>query len=279
MNLKIKEVISNILQSLLVKQYTMTFPSTVGIAYFKVYKCAGLVTIHAVNVNKASTGSNTIGVLPAGWRPKETATLMLIPPVSSISTGGTELSLRLSVQTNGRVELYNYRSAAVSGNTNASGTLTFPVGGGWYCLTAFSRLSAIVRGWRYELESKGNTGQSGTGVNRSAKAPDYVQTVISGQEKRLGLDSTVHRGFVPLIRVNLEDVYISRMERRTSSARRTFDSLPEPECLNAVHHISKERRQGSRIWPKQRLLFAQRLDIFRSLWFSELTTPRLGVVA
>lgn len=130
MNLKIKEVISDILQSLLVKQYTMAFPSTVGISYFKVYKCAGLVTIHAINVNKASTGSNTIGVLPVGWRPKETAALPLVAPTGSIRAGGTELSLRLSVQTDGRVELYNYRSAAISGSTNASGTLTFPVGGG-----------------------------------------------------------------------------------------------------------------------------------------------------
>ena len=83
-----------------------------------------VVTLHIVNPTKLAVGTNVVATLPAGWRPASQCHLPLIHPIGTITTGD-DLSLRATIGTNGVISIYNYRSTAISGTTNASGTLSF----------------------------------------------------------------------------------------------------------------------------------------------------------
>ena len=94
-----------------------------------VSKRGGVVTVAIINPTKLAVGNNTIFTLPVGWRPALNAVQILVTPTASISSGSTALSIRLTVSSSGVVQLYNYRSSAISGNTNASGFVSYVVGG------------------------------------------------------------------------------------------------------------------------------------------------------
>lgn len=80
------------------------------------------------NPKKLAVGNNIVTTLPAGYRPRFDAILPLIAPTAS-GTPTNALSLRATIKENGNIEIYNYRSSAISDNTGASGTVTYVVGG------------------------------------------------------------------------------------------------------------------------------------------------------
>lgn len=90
-------------------------------------KWGKVVELRINNPTALAVGQNDIFTLPVGWRPASNHVLMLIAPVGSISAGGTQLALRATIRPNGNVEIYNYRSTAISGNSNASATITYIV--------------------------------------------------------------------------------------------------------------------------------------------------------
>ena len=90
------------------------------------YKCGSVVTFRVVNPTKLNAGANTIFTIPEGWRPPANIVMVLIRPVGTISSGGTNLSLRVTVGANGIVTIYNYRSEAIDDETtNQSGCMTY----------------------------------------------------------------------------------------------------------------------------------------------------------
>lgn len=105
--------------------YGATLPSTFSASTFLIQKYGAVVTITVNNVSKAGVGNNVLLTLPAGWRPPAVSMTPLASPAGSMASGAQNLSLRLSVQSNGEVSVYNYRSSAITGNTNAGGVLTY----------------------------------------------------------------------------------------------------------------------------------------------------------
>lgn len=123
--LNVKNLLTKILESLTVKAHTYTLPSTVAMSGLMFRKCGNVVTIMVTNPTKLAVGSNTLTTLPVGWRPPMGTSLVLTSPSGGVATGSTIVSLRLNVNTAGLVTIYNYRSSAISGDTNASGVMTY----------------------------------------------------------------------------------------------------------------------------------------------------------
>ncbi len=122
-----KSTIEQIQDDLKYQEITPTWATgTAGTAL--VSKRGGVVTVAILNPTKLAVGNNTIFTLPVGWRPAQSAVQVLVAPTGSISSGSTALSIRLTVASSGDVQLYNYRSSAISGNTNASGFVSYVVG-------------------------------------------------------------------------------------------------------------------------------------------------------
>lgn len=93
----------------------------------KLERWGNVRTLTIANPTKLATGNNVVYNLASSDRPSVSIMQVLIQPVGAIANGGIFLSIRASVQTNGNIELYNYRSSAINGNTNQSGTLTWIV--------------------------------------------------------------------------------------------------------------------------------------------------------
>lgn len=93
----------------------------------KLERWGNVRTLTIANPTKLATGNNVIHNLASSDRPSVSIMQVLIQPVGAIANGGIFLSIRASVQTNGNIELYNYRSSAINSNTNQSGTLTWIV--------------------------------------------------------------------------------------------------------------------------------------------------------
>lgn len=77
------------------------------------------------NPTSLATGDNLVYTLAQKDRPLRRVVVMLPSPIGAISSGGTQLSLRAAIETNGQVRIYNYRSVDISGDTNAAGTVTW----------------------------------------------------------------------------------------------------------------------------------------------------------
>lgn len=103
-----------------VESYTPTWASTTGCADCRVSRCGCIGQIYILNISKLAKGSNIAFTLPEGWRPNVDIAQVPSVPSATISNGSTLLSIRIIVHTNGQVELYNYRSAAITSGTNAS---------------------------------------------------------------------------------------------------------------------------------------------------------------
>lgn len=99
-------------------QWTST---TAGSAY--AVRWGRVVTLKVSNPTKLANGNNTCFTLPNGWRPLSyEQTIILGHPGQSDATTS---NLRLSVNPNGNVYIYNYKGSAISGNTNATVSLTY----------------------------------------------------------------------------------------------------------------------------------------------------------
>lgn len=116
------DITSNNLTS---ESYTPEWVSSASATRSTVARWGNIVTVHIVDVNKLQTGHNYAFTLPSGWRPFQTVAAMLVSPVASISSGSTALSLRMTISTDGTVDIYNYRSSAITASTNASVTVSF----------------------------------------------------------------------------------------------------------------------------------------------------------
>lgn len=133
MNLKLKETLAHLLDwangaNLTFAEMNLTWLN--GTDGSGLYACrwGKVVTLVIVNPTKLEVGNNVIAQLPAGWRPKTTVSDVLIIPTWS-GTPTNSLSLRASVVASGDVTIYNYRTSAISGDTNQNGALTYVVGG------------------------------------------------------------------------------------------------------------------------------------------------------
>lgn len=86
------------------------------------YRWGRIVVLKIINPTKLAKGANTCFTLPVGWRPygMEYVHVLTAP---NATTGASDL--RASISTNGNVSIYNYRSSAISGNTNSSGSFTY----------------------------------------------------------------------------------------------------------------------------------------------------------
>ena len=79
------------------------------------------------NPTKLAVGNNTVHTLAVADRPLASVSTVLIQPVGAIAASGIFLSLRATVNQSGDIDIYNYRSTAINGNTNQSGTLVWIV--------------------------------------------------------------------------------------------------------------------------------------------------------
>lgn len=104
-------------------QKVETLPSDTQFAQrIEFEKVGKVVSITVTNVNNLPVGSNAVTTLPETWRPNNSRALLIDSPTK-------RQQIRLNVYRAGEVSLYNYDSDPKSGNTNASGTLTYIVGG------------------------------------------------------------------------------------------------------------------------------------------------------
>lgn len=102
--------------------YTPTWTSsTAGSAY--AVRWGRVVTLKVSNPTKLAKGNNTCFTLPDGWRPLAYEYVEILAHPGASDSGACDL--RLSVNPNGNVNIYNYKSNAVSGNTNATLSLTY----------------------------------------------------------------------------------------------------------------------------------------------------------
>lgn len=82
-----------------------------------------VVMLMISNPTKLAKGSNNIFTMPVGWRPLNFDILEILAHPGA--SDATSCDLRFSLGTNGVANIYNYRTSAISGNTNASLTLTY----------------------------------------------------------------------------------------------------------------------------------------------------------
>lgn len=121
--LNIKKLLT---QMLTPEHYTnYTLPSTVAMG-FDIYRVGPVVSINISNPTKMAAQNNAILTLPEGWRPISPlgASFMLNAPTSS---GVSSQTLRMTINTAGALNIYNY-SSAISGNTNINQTCTYIAG-------------------------------------------------------------------------------------------------------------------------------------------------------
>jgi hypothetical protein len=88
-------------------------------------KWGAMVTLTISNPTKLATGSNIVFTLPEGYRPMNLQYMNLTSPQASTSANVYGLSLRAMIYPNGQVQIYNYRSTAITSDTNASATVTY----------------------------------------------------------------------------------------------------------------------------------------------------------
>lgn len=84
-------------------------------------RCGKVVTLTLTNMSSVPNGQTiTLFTLPTGWRPKHNCVELLRNPTDAANT-----LMRLSVNTNGTVQVYQYGTATSPATTNASCTITF----------------------------------------------------------------------------------------------------------------------------------------------------------
>ena len=133
MNLKIKETLAHIVDwmngaNLTVNTISLPWNSGTSGTGIYIARWGKIATLTIWNPMKLAVGNNMVATLPAGYRPRIEAVIPLIAPTAS-GTPTNALSLRATIRTNGEIDIYNYRSSAISGSTNATGTATYVVGG------------------------------------------------------------------------------------------------------------------------------------------------------
>lgn len=94
---------------------------TAGSAY--AIRWGRVVTIMISNPTKLARGNNNIFTLPVGWRPLGFQYLEILAHPGA--SDATSCDLRFAISTSGVASIYNYKTSAVSGNTNASLSLTY----------------------------------------------------------------------------------------------------------------------------------------------------------
>lgn len=88
-------------------------------------KWGKVVSLTIGNPTQLANQNNVICTLPVAYRPNEDVYAILATPTYNTVSSTTGLALRAVIHTTGVVEIYNYRGAAISGNTNASQTITY----------------------------------------------------------------------------------------------------------------------------------------------------------
>ena len=86
---------------------TETYPLTHAGVRMSIAKKSGIVSIDIDSISSLASGSTILGTLPVGWRPKFTAYQLTGEPTGT-------LNLRMSVSSNGTVNIYNYGQAITS---------------------------------------------------------------------------------------------------------------------------------------------------------------------
>ena len=117
------EQLQNFLETETYDDYTL--PATIAFSGFVITKTGNVVSILVNNPTKMPKGDNAILTLPQGYRPRDPQYFMLNAPTSS---GVSTTTVRMAISTTGAVTMYNYASAAISGNTNISQTCTYVAG-------------------------------------------------------------------------------------------------------------------------------------------------------
>lgn len=125
--LDIKKLLTKILTKLTYSYENLSWATGTAGSTLKLERYGNIRTLTILNPTKLAVGANVVHKLSVGDRPSVSTQQVLIQPVGAIANGGIFLSIRANVQTNGNIELYNYRSSAINGNTNQSGTLTWIV--------------------------------------------------------------------------------------------------------------------------------------------------------
>lgn len=93
--------------------------SITGFSASQIWKRGNVVTITLMNANNLSVGDNIILTLPEGWRPQWNSLATFDAPNAPTQR------FRIMVYNDGRVNVHNYSSSAITGDTNAGITLTF----------------------------------------------------------------------------------------------------------------------------------------------------------
>lgn len=84
-------------------------------------RCGKVVTLTLTNMSSVPNGQTlTLFTLPTGWRPKHNCVELLRNPTDTANS-----LMRLWVNTDGTVQVYQYGSATSPVSTNASCTITF----------------------------------------------------------------------------------------------------------------------------------------------------------
>ena len=85
----------------------------------QIWRCGKTVTVTLSNAKSLSVGNNTVFTLPAGWRPRWNVIETFDAPTAPIDR------FRITIYNDGRIDVYNYSSSAISADTNATVSLTF----------------------------------------------------------------------------------------------------------------------------------------------------------
>lgn len=105
-----------------VDRITLTWNSgTAGSAY--AVRWGRVVMLMVSNPTKLAKGNNNVFTMPVGWRPLNFQILEILAHPGASDAGSCDL--RFGISTSGVASIYNYRNSAISGNTNASLTLTY----------------------------------------------------------------------------------------------------------------------------------------------------------
>lgn len=111
-------------QPMFIQSRTISLPSTFDAGNVYVRRYGPVVTVSITNVTKAAVGENLIHTLPEGWRPPGALIQIMVAPGSG-TPANNSLSLRLQVNSEGKITVYNYRSTAITAATNQAGFITY----------------------------------------------------------------------------------------------------------------------------------------------------------